>query len=186
LLTSYRIEPRGEASLSTPPSGDMEPESVESLSLPPGQRMEPPPSDEAPRTPGAARLSFTYLARELARELRIRHGIELRSDIEGLEIAQRHLREALADGRVRTPEDDREVMRAAAFLAELLARRLGARWVDLEPAEPGAWSMLVPCRGGATEVMRIWPIGRVLRFISMGHRERDLVSYYLELQLRAR
>jgi hypothetical protein len=158
---------------------------VESLSLPPGLRTEPPPADEAPRTPTAARLSFTYLARELARELRLRHGIELRSDVDGLEVAQRHLREALPDGRVRTPDDQRDVMRTAAFLAELLARRLGARWADLEATEPGAWSMLVPCRGGA-EVMRIWPIGRVLRFVSAGHRERDLVSYYLELQLRAR
>jgi hypothetical protein len=130
-------------------------------------------------------LSFTYLARELARELRVRHGIELRSDVEGLEVAQRHLREAVADGRVRTPDDEREVMRTAAFLAELLARRLSARWVDLDSPEPGAWSMLLPCRG-ALEVMRVWPVGRVLRFVAMGHKERDLVSYYLELQLRAR
>jgi hypothetical protein len=116
----------------------------------------------------------------------VRHGVELRSDLDGLEIAQRHLREALADGRVRTPDDEREVMRAAAFLAELLARRLGARWADLESPEPGVWSMVLPCRGSGDEVMRVWPIGRVLRFIAMGHKERDLVSYYLELQLRAR
>lgn len=67
---------------------------------------------------------------------------------------------------------------------QLLARRLGARWAELDAPEPGVWSMVVPCRGD--EVMRVWPIGRVLRFVAMGHKERDLVSYYLELQLHAR
>jgi hypothetical protein len=33
---------------------------------------------------------------------------------------------------------------------------------------------------------RTWPFGRVVRFVSMGHREKDLVSYYLELAARAR
>jgi hypothetical protein len=32
----------------------------------------------------------------------------------------------------------------------------------------------------------VWPFARVLRFVAMGHKERDLVSYYLELQARAR
>jgi hypothetical protein len=172
--------------MSAPPAADAEGERVESLSLPPGLRTEPPPADEAPRTPAAARLAFTYLARELARELRVRHGLELRCDVDGLEIAQRFLREALADGRIRTPEDEREVMRTAAFLAELLVRRLGARWSELESSEPGAWSMLMLCRDRPAEVIRVWPIGRVLRFVAMGHKERDLVSYYLELHSRAR
>ena len=34
--------------------------------------------------------------------------------------------------------------------------------------------------------MRSWPIGRVYRFVSLGNRERDLVSYYLDLEARAR
>jgi len=185
-MPPYRLETRSDTPLSWPPSADVEIERVEALALPPGLKAEPPPFDEVPRTPGAARLSFTYLARELARELRVRHGIELRSDLEGLETAQRYLREALSDGRVRSPEEEREVMRVAALLAELLSRHLGARWVDLESPEPGKWSMLVPCRSGAAQVLRIWPIGRVLRFVAMGHKERDLVSYYLELELRAR
>jgi hypothetical protein len=99
---------------------------------------------------------------------------------------QRHLREALPDGRVRTPDEEREVMRASGFLSELLARRLGARWVDLDGTESSGWSMLVPCRSGGADVLRVWPIGRVLRFVAMGHKERDLVSYYLELEARAR
>ncbi len=46
--------------------------------------------------------------------------------------------------------------------------------------------MLVPSRSRPQEVVRVWPFGRVLRFVVMGHRERDLVSYYLELEGRSR
>jgi hypothetical protein len=200
-MPAYRVEARGNSHWSVPPAPDAEGEAVESLSLPPGMSTDPPPSDEAPRTPPAARLSFTYLARELGRELRLRHGVQLRSDVEGLEQAQRYLREAVPDGRVRSPEGEREVMRTGAFLAELLARRLSARWSDLDAQEPGGWSMLVPCRsvrpastGGGSQgggvstnqAMRVWPFGRVIRFVAMGHKERDLVSYFLELDSRAR
>ena len=198
-MPAYRVETRGDSHWSVPPPSDHEGETVESFSLPPGASTEPPPSDEAPRTPPAARLSCTYLARELGRELRLRHGVHLRGDVEGLELAQRYLREAVPDGRIRSPEEEREVMRTGAFLAELLARRLSARWADLE-SEPGGWSMLLPCRAGrgttgasasggvpsAGQVMRVWPFGRVMRFVTMGHKERDLVSYFLELDSRAR
>jgi hypothetical protein len=37
-----------------------------------------------------------------------------------------------------------------------------------------------------SENLRVWPFGRVLRFVVMGHKERDLVSYYLDLEARAR
>jgi len=33
---------------------------------------------------------------------------------------------------------------------------------------------------------RTWPIGRVYRFVALGHTERDLVSYYLDIEARAR
>jgi hypothetical protein len=33
---------------------------------------------------------------------------------------------------------------------------------------------------------RTWPIGRVYRFVALGNSERDLVSYYLDLEARAR
>jgi hypothetical protein len=201
-MPAYRVEARGDSQWSVPPPPDMEGEPVETLSLPAGLSAEAPPSDEVPRNPPAARLSFTYLARELGRELRLRHGLQLRTDVEGLEIAQRYLREAVPDGRVRTPDEDREVMRTGAFLAELLARRLSARWADLESQEPAGWSMLIACRsarpastGGSTQTggpstprqaMRVWPFGRVMRFVTMGHKERDLVSTFLELDWRAR
>jgi hypothetical protein len=189
-MPPYRIEPRPDEPWTGPivPAVDAtaEAERVEAFAVPPELRGVVAPTEEPARTPAEARVSCTHLARELAHDLRVRHGVQLRCDVEGLEVAQRYLREALPDGRVRSPEDEREVMRHAAFVSELLARRLGARWVDLEAPEPGAWAMLVPCRSRATEVLRVWPIGRALRFVAMGHKERDLVSYYLDLEARVR
>jgi len=186
----YRAEPIDETA---PPqslvrSTELVPrERVEMLSHPSGINGDPaPPADQPPQTPDAARLAFTLLARELARELRMRHGVDLQTDVDGLEQSQRFLREALADGRVRTPEERREVMRHGAFLSELLARRLGARWVDVNSPDPGRWAMLLPSAPRAGENLRIWPFGRVLRFVVMGHKEKDLVSYYLELEARIR
>ena len=66
-----------------------------------------------------------------------------------------------------------------AFLSEILARRLGAEWTDLAISEMGYWAMNVP------PGTRVWPLGRVIRYVTMQHRERDLVSYFLELQARA-
>lgn len=185
-LPPYRVEPRGERVWSAPAHDEVDLEHVATLSLPSGIRGEAPPDDEPPRTPPAARLACTMLARELGRALQDRHGVDLTHDVEGLEIAQRYLREALVDGRVRTPEEQREVMRQGGFMSELLARHLGARWVDLESPEAGRWAMLVPSRSRSDEVARVWPFARVMRFVAMGHKERDLVSYYLELEGRSR
>jgi hypothetical protein len=185
-LPPYRIEPRGERVWSSPPPQETELERAETLSLPGGARGETPSLDEQPRSTAAARLTCTLLARELGRQLRERYGVEVRNDVDGLETAQRYLREEFVDGRVRSPEELRAVMRQGGFLGELLARRLGARWVDLESPEPGRWAMLVPSRSHSDEVARVWPFARVLRFVAMGHKERDLVSYYLDLEGRAR
>ena len=174
---------------SLPPSAEVE--RVEALSLPAGlQGLPAPATDEPPRAPPAARLAFTFLSRELARELRMRHGVEIHTDLEGLEIAQRYLREKLSDGRVRSREDERELMRNGAFLSELLARRLGAHWADLEATDSARWAMLVPAvpssQAEPREPSRVWPFARVSRFVAMGHKERDLVSYYLEVEARSR
>jgi len=191
LAPAFRVDGQS----APPPAGSVAPpaptdapssEDVEALALPPGAQDQPPPHDERPRTPDQARLAFTFLARELGRELRIRHGVTLRSDVGGLELAQRYLYEALAGDRPENLEEDREVMRHGAFLSELLARRLGARWVDLEPADPSQWAMLVPSRAGSPRAARTWPIGRVLRFVALRYKERDLVSYLLELEAFAR
>jgi hypothetical protein len=155
--------------------------------------MPAPTTDEPPRAPPAARLAFTFLSRELGRELRMRHGVEVHTDLEGLEIAQRYLREKLSDGRVRSREDERELMRNGAFLSELLARRLGAHWADLDATDSSRWAMLIPAIQpvqsdalGPREPARVWPFARVQRFVAMAHKERDLVSYYLELEVRSR
>jgi hypothetical protein len=112
--------------------------------------------------------------------------VEIRDDLDGLETAQRYLRETFVDGRVRTSEEEREIMRHGAFLSELLARRLGGAWVEVQSSDAGTWAMLLPSRGRPGEVLRVWPFGRVLRFVVMGHRERDLVSYVLDLEARSR
>jgi len=181
----YRIEARGDrAPISSPSSSDKE--RIETLTLPAGLQAEPPPSDDPPRNPTAARLACTYLARELGRELRLRNSVEIQDDVDGLEIAQRYLRETFVDGRVRTTAEEREIMRHGAFLSELVARRLGGAWVEVQSRDAGTWAMLVPSRSRPDELVRVWPFGRVLRFVAMGHRERDLVSYYLELEGRSR
>jgi hypothetical protein len=182
----YRVEPRGERTLVAQAISSAEPERLETLALPPGVQAEAPPSNDPPRNPAAARLSCTYLARELGRELRLRHAVEIRDDLDGLETAQRYLRETFVDGRVRTPEEEREIMRHGGFLSELLARRLGGAWVEVQSSDAGTWAMLIPSRGRPGEVLRVWPFGRVLRFVVMGHRERDLVSYVLDLEARSR
>ena len=193
--TTDKAPPRSSTPVpaSSPRTGEAE--RIETLSLPAGlQGMQPPSLDEPPRAPPAARLAFTFLTRELGRELRMRHGVEVSTDLEGLEIAQRYLRERLTDGRVRTRDDERELMRNGAFLSELLARRLGAFWVDLDSTDSARWAMLIPAgdASGAAAVdyppepTRVWPFARVLRFVAMGHKERDLVSYYLELEVPAR
>ena len=182
----YRIEARGDRPVSPPAPESIDLERVETLALPMGLQVEAPPSDDPPRNPTAARVACTYLARELGRELRLRHSVEIQDDVAGLEVAQRYLREALVDGRVRTPEEEREVMRHGALLSEMIARRLGGRWIEVESRDAGTWVMLVPARSRPDEVARVWPFGRVLRFVVMGHRERDLVSYYLELESRSR
>jgi hypothetical protein len=178
------------SSLPTPPfpALGVEVEPLEALSLPPGTQGMPAPSqDEPPRTPIAARLAFTFLTRELGRELRLRHGVEPCTDTDGLEITQRYLREKLPEGRVRNREDERELLRHGAFLSELLARRLGAHWVDLDSNDSARWAMIIPGASGAErEPTRVWPFARTLRFVGMGHKERDLVSYYLELEGRSR
>lgn len=185
-LPPFRTEPRGGRPAMSSPPADGIAEQVELLSTPEGLMDQPLPSGELPRTHSAARVMCTLLARELGRELRMQHAIELRGDVEGLEVAQRYLREGTAGGPARSLDEQRETLRYGAFLAELLARRLGARWVDLESKEPGRWAMLVPSKTRPDEVIRVWPFARVLRFVAMGHKERDLVAYYLELERRSR
>jgi hypothetical protein len=151
-------------------------ELAETLPFPPG--IAPGVADEAdlPATADEARVLFTRLTRELAVDYRETLGIAIHTDLEGLEAMQRYLIETLPTGAVRTPGEAREVRRHGAFLSEVLARRLGAYWADISGNELGHWKMIVP------PSTQVWPFGRIVRFIRMRHRERDLVSYFLELQ----
>jgi hypothetical protein len=152
-------------------------ERAESLSLPPGLHGESVTS--LPTNPWEARIYFTQLSRELGRLYRTKLGVELRTDIRSIEIIQRSLAEQFEARELQTPEDEYQVHLHGAFLSEILARRLGAEWTDLGVSEMGYWAMNVP------PGTRVWPIGRVVRYVTMKHRERDLVSYFLELQARA-
>ncbi len=178
----FRTEPppRPAVPRTLPPPERRAPEPVEMLSLPPGLHGEAPGSGERPRSAIAARIYFTHLARELGREYRTRHGVELWTDVRGIELVQAGLRDDFPNGTVTTPEQIRSLERHGAFLAEVLARSLGAEWTDVAPTEMGYWAMTVP------PSTRVWPFGRVHRWVVMGHKERDLVSYYLELEARAR
>ncbi len=156
------------------------PEVAETLSLPPGLHGQAAVGGGLPKSTIEARIAFTHLSRELGREYRQRTGKDLRTDLEGLELMQTTLRETFPDGVIRTQEEALFVRKHGAFLAELLARSLGAEWSDIAPTELGYWAMIVP------PATRVWPFGRVLRFLSVGTKERDLVSYYLELVARGR
>jgi len=162
-----------------PPPGSERVEKAEMLSLPPGLHGETSLPGELPTNGMEARIYFTHQSRELGRRYRQRYNVELRTEVRSIEIMQRHLAERFESGDLSSFEDVVEVRLHGAFLSEILARRLGAEWTDLAVTEIGYWAMSVP--PGVT----VWPIGRVVRFVTMRHRERDLVSYFLELQSRA-
>jgi hypothetical protein len=155
-------------------------ELAESLSIPQGSSPEPPAPDALPRTIAEARGFFTHLSRELGRKYRIVYGIELRTDVNALEAMQARLFESYNGQKLRSLDDWLDVRRHGALLSEILARTLGAQWSDIAQDELGYWSMMIP------PGTRIWPFARVLRFLAMGPKERDLVSYYLELKDHAR
>jgi len=155
-------------------------EAAAALSLPEGLSGVPDSIETLPRSVLEARVQFTFLARELGREYDEKLGIILRADIGGIEAMQRVLLERYGKRAINTVDAAFDVRRHGAFLSEILARTFGAFWVDIGPSDVGYWAMVVP------PSTRVWPFGRVLRLIAMQHNERDLVSYFLELQGRAR
>lgn len=154
-------------------------EVVESMSLPEGVREDMLPIGGVARDANQARIAHTRMAREVARDYRTIYRLILKTDVQTIEAMQRHLRRRYAEGQTANAEIADELHRHGALLSEIIARRLGGTWVDVTPIDVGYWAMLVPPE------TRIWPIGRVFRFFSGGHRERDLVGYYRELEARA-
>ena len=155
-------------------------ELAEHLALPAGLGADGRAIDTLPKSILEARIAFTLLSRELGLDYRLKRGIDLRADVSGIEAMQAVLLETFPDHTIRTAEDAYELRRHGALLSEILARRLDAEWLDISPNELGYWAMIVPPE------TRVWPFGRVARLVEMGHKERDLVSYYFELQSRIR
>lgn len=155
-------------------------ELAEHLPLPPGLGGEARSLDVLPTSVLEARVQFTLLARELGLDYRLKRGIDLRADVSGIEAMQSVLLESFPDHVVKTSDEAYELRRHGALLSEILSRRLDAEWLDISPNELGYWVMIVP------PDTRVWPFGRIARLVAMGHKERDLVSYFFELSSRAR
>jgi hypothetical protein len=160
-----------------PPTG--RPEIVETLALPEGLSEDVLAAGVIPRDPMQARVAMTRLARQLGRDYRLAYGTTLKTDLMAIDAMQRHIRRRFADGPLDEQHSRQlqvELTRHGALLSEILARVLGAEWVDLSPEEPGRWAMRVP------PSVTVWPIGRVYRFYGQGHREADLVAFFMELE----
>jgi hypothetical protein len=164
----------------TPVAIRYDPELVESLALPMGASESQLGTSELPRTPLQARIAMTRLSRDLGRDYRLWYGKTLRCNILAIDAMQQHLTHRFGGAPISDPAVSYELRRHGALLSEILVRALGAGWVDIGPSEPGYWAMLVP------PATRTWPIGRLYRFVALGHHERDLVSYYLDIETRAR
>jgi hypothetical protein len=157
-----------------------EPELVESLALPFGASESVLTVNELPRTPLQARIAMTRLSRDLARDYRLWYGKTLRCNVLAVDAMQQHLSHRYAGASIADEKVAWELRRHGSLLSEILARALGGVWVDIGPTEPGYWAMAIP------PSTRLWPIGRVYRFVALGNRERDLVSYYVDIEARVR
>jgi hypothetical protein len=157
-----------------------EPELVESLSLPAGATEATLGTNDLPRTPVEARVTMTRLSRDLARDYRLWYGKSLRCNVLAVDAMQQHLAHRFAGAPISDAGVAWELRRHGALVSEIFARGLGGVWVDIGPSEPGYWAMLLPAG------LRVLPIGRVYRFVALGNREKDLVSYYLDLEARVR
>jgi hypothetical protein len=155
-------------------------ELVESLPLPLGASESILGPNELPINAVQARVAMTRLARDLARDYRLWYAKTLRCNVMAVEAMQQHLANRFAGAPIGEPVVAWELRRHGALLSEIIARALDGDWADIAPSEPGYWAMMVP------PATRTWPIGRVYRFVALGNRERDLVSYYLDLEARAR
>ncbi|MGD0675511.1 MAG: hypothetical protein ABSC94_08840 [Polyangiaceae bacterium] len=157
-----------------------DPELIESLVLPMGASEAALSVNELPKTSLQARIAMTRLARDLARDYRLWYKKSLRCNVLAIDAMQQHLTQRFAGAPISDEGVAWELRRHGALFSEILARALGAGWVDIGPSEPGYWSMAIPTG------TRIWPIGRVCRFVALGHSARDLVGYYLDLEARVR
>jgi hypothetical protein len=154
-------------------------EIVETMPLPAGLTDEMLAEEASPTTANQTRIAMTRQARALGRDYRLWYGTTLKTNAMAVEAMQRHLRRRFGDGGTGEKNEKKlevELTRHGALLSEILARILGGEWVDVSGDEPGRWTMVLGHR------LRVWPIGRVYRFFRQGHREADLVAFYLDLE----
>lgn len=149
-------------------------ELAELLSLPPGLHGQSIALDAVPRTAADARVLHTHLARALGRTYRERWGLLLRVDRLSIQLMQRILHARFPTASVRSAGDAAEVFRHAAFYSEILARRCGAAWSNLEYAEVAQWRMKT------ASGRDVDPFARVLGFI-LGDGGPDLVRVFDDL-----
>jgi hypothetical protein len=164
----------------SPAPARYEPELAESLALPMGSTENDLAINSMPKTAFQARIAMTRLARDLARDYRLWYGKSLRCNVLAIDAMQQHLMHRFSGAPIADEGVAWELRRHGALLSEILGRALSAEWVDIGPSEPGYWAMVVPPGS------RTYPIARVYRFVSLGHKARDLVSYYLDLEARSR
>jgi hypothetical protein len=132
---------------------------------------------QVPDQPLLARIAMTRLARGVGRDYRLRYGATLLMDLAAIDAMQRHLRGRADIAAPPGKKLEADLTRHGALLSELLARTLGAEWVDLSSGRASDWTMIVPgC------LAPVSPIDRVRRFFTRGHREADLVAFYIELE----
>jgi hypothetical protein len=153
------------------------------MRLPAGAAEDMLAPGELPEGPFAARIAMTRLSRELGRAYRHRYAVSLTVDSMGIERMQCHLLRRLSEARLDEktgPSFEDELTHHGAFLSEILARRLGAEWLELGDAHPTDWTMRVG-RG-----VRIWPVWRVHNFLRQpwdGHGA--LLDFYEHMRAAA-
>jgi hypothetical protein len=132
----------------------------------------------APKSGAEARAIFTHLARELALEINARFGVTLRAHPSAVALLQRNLRQRVKGKAATSEVHQREVRRHAACLSEIIIRVIGGQWIDLASPIASDWALFV------VPATRTWPFASVAYFAAQ-QDDRDLVSYYLALELRA-
>lgn len=156
-------------------------EMVEAMRLPEGLTEDMLPPGETPRAPSLVRVAMTRLSRELGRDYRLWYGTAMKVDSSSIELMQRHLRRRFAEvqrDQKAASKLDAELTRHGALLSEILARRLGAEWVEIPGDQPGDWAMSVP------PGTRVWPVWRMYNFFRQRRDTDELAAFYADLQMR--
>ena len=156
-------------------------EEAETMRLPAGATEDMLVPGDTPHGPAGARIAMTRLSRELGRVYRCRHSVRLTVDAAGIEAMQYYLLRRLAETRLG--EASAAILEAdatghGAFLSEILARELGAEWLEFGASHPTDWSMRL-------RRVRVWPVWRVHNFLRQPWLGRGaLIDFYEQVRAR--